>query len=222
MEAGGKVGPQAWRPIPKRAEDIAHANLKDYRAAPRGRSSGATRGGCWTACRAAGLNIAYEAIDRHVDHGRGAKVALRWIGQDGTVREFTYEALRLQTNRFANLLRGLGIEKGDRVYSLLGRRPELYIAALGTLKAGCVFCPLFSAFGPEPITVAHGDRRSGGVDHHRGLLPAKGGGLARRARQPSPRPDRRSRAPPLPEGTLDLPAMLEESSDSFEIVRHEP
>ena len=43
------------------------------------------------------------------------------------------------------------IDRGERVYSLLGRVPELYIAALGTLKAGCVFCPLFSAFGPEPI-----------------------------------------------------------------------
>jgi acetyl-CoA synthetase len=55
------------------------------------------------------------------------------------------------TNRFANVLRGLGIGKGDRVYSLLGRVSELDIAALGTLKNGSVFSPLFSAFGPEPV-----------------------------------------------------------------------
>ena len=61
--------------------------------------------------------------------------------------------LRLQrlSNRFANVLRGLGIGKGDRVFALAGRIPELYIAALGALKNGSAFCPLFSAFGPEPI-----------------------------------------------------------------------
>lgn len=52
---------------------------------------------------------------------------------------------------FANVLRGLGVETGDRVYTLAGRIPELYIAALGTLKNRSVFCPLFSSFGPEPI-----------------------------------------------------------------------
>jgi acetyl-CoA synthetase len=55
------------------------------------------------------------------------------------------------TSKFANSLKGLGVVKGDRVYVLAGRIPELYIAALGTLKNGSVFCPLFSAFGPEPI-----------------------------------------------------------------------
>ena len=55
------------------------------------------------------------------------------------------------SNRFANLLRDLGIGRGERVFSLLGRIPELYVAALGTLRNGSVFCPLFSAFGPEPV-----------------------------------------------------------------------
>ena len=59
--------------------------------------------------------------------------------------------MREQTNRFANVLAASGIAKGDRVFALLGRVPELYIAALGTLKNGSVFSPLFSAFGPEPI-----------------------------------------------------------------------
>jgi acetyl-CoA synthetase len=98
-----------------------------------------------------GLNIAYEAIDRHVKAGRGGKLALRWIGRDDTVRDFTYAALGAAVNRFANVLAQRGIGKGDRVFSLLGRVPELYIAALGTLKNASVFSPLFSAFGPEPI-----------------------------------------------------------------------
>ena len=97
------------------------------------------------------LNIAHEAIDRHVAAGHGGQLALRWIAISGERRDFTYLDLQQQTNRFANLLRALGLERGARVYSLMGRTPDLYIAALGTLKAGCVFCPLFSAFGPEPI-----------------------------------------------------------------------
>jgi acetyl-CoA synthetase len=97
------------------------------------------------------LNMAFEAIDRHVYAGHGAQVALRWISKAGTRTDFTYSDLQERTNRFANVLKARGIGRGDRVYSLLGRVPELYIAALGTLKAGAVFCPLFSAFGPEPI-----------------------------------------------------------------------
>ena len=95
-----------------------------------------------------GLNIAYEAVDRHVRAGRGAKIALRWLGKRGERREFDYAQLAAASNRFANLLQRLGIGKGDRVFALLGRVPELYIAALGSFKAGCVFSPLFSAFGP--------------------------------------------------------------------------
>ena len=97
------------------------------------------------------LNIAYEAVDRHVAAGHGTQIALRWIAKSGARIDFTYQELQQLTNKFANVLRARGLQPGDKVYGLLGRVPELYIAALGTLKAGCVFCPLFSAFGPEPI-----------------------------------------------------------------------
>ena len=98
-----------------------------------------------------GLNIAYEAVDRHE---RGAKcdhLAIRWLGKDGAVLDFTYSALMGQSNRFANVLVQLDIKEGDRVFVLTGRVPALYIAALGALKNRSVLCPLFSAFGPEPI-----------------------------------------------------------------------
>lgn len=98
-----------------------------------------------------GLNIAHEAIDRHVANGLAKKVAIRWIAKDDGRHDFTYADLKDRTNRFANVLASLGIGKGDRVYALLGRVPELYVAALGTLKAGAVFCPMFSQFGPEPV-----------------------------------------------------------------------
>ncbi len=97
------------------------------------------------------LNIAHEALDRHVAAGHGSQIALRWIDRAGQRNDFSYATLQCRANRFANVLRARGIGRGDRVYSLLGRVPELYVAVLGTLKAGAVFCPLFSAFGPEPI-----------------------------------------------------------------------
>ncbi len=98
-----------------------------------------------------GLNIAHEAVDRHANGPRRDQLALRWLGKDGEVMDFTYGDLKEQTNRFANVLRSFGVGKGDRVAVLAGRIPSLYIAALGALKNVSVFCPLFSAFGPEPI-----------------------------------------------------------------------
>ncbi|MGI9356586.1 MAG: acetate--CoA ligase [Rhizobiaceae bacterium] len=136
--------------IKKTSADKASANMPDYNKLiesfswkeARRRLNGLPGGG---------LNIAHEAVDRHLDEGNGGRVAIRWISKSDSRTDITYRELSGLTNRFANLMRNQGFKKGDRVYSLLGRRPELFIAALGALKAGCVFCPLFSAFGPEPI-----------------------------------------------------------------------
>ena len=98
-----------------------------------------------------GLNIAFEAIDRHALGEEGNTVAIRWIRKDRSIKDFSYNSLQHLSSRFANVLVSLGIKKGDRVFSLAGRIPELYITALGTLKAAAVFCPLFSVFGPEPV-----------------------------------------------------------------------
>jgi len=108
-----------------------------------------------------GLNIAHEAVDRHAAGPIRNRVALRWLGRDGAVLDFTYADLREQSNRFANLLGELGVKRGERVFVLSGRIPHLYIAALGAWKYGAVFCPLFSAFGPEPIfqRLRRGDAR---------------------------------------------------------------
>ena len=97
------------------------------------------------------LNIAYQAVDSHLNTPTEQKVALRWLGKQNQSVDFTYRDLAQQSSRFASVLHTLGFEQGSRVFSLAGRIPLLYIAALGTLKAGCVFTPLFSAFGPEPI-----------------------------------------------------------------------
>jgi acetyl-CoA synthetase len=134
--------PSQWKVVP---------NLVDYE---RARAEFT-----WEAARAeldglpgGGLNIAYEAVDRHAAGARAEQVALRfWRKGGGSVVSLTYAELRSLTDRFASLLVSLGVGHGDTVFSLAGRIPELYVAALGTLKAGAVFCPLFSAFGPEPV-----------------------------------------------------------------------
>lgn len=98
-----------------------------------------------------GLNIAHEAVDRHVREGRGAHRALRCLARDGRVEDVSYEQLSRLGNRFANALAALGVQRGERVFTLLGRVPALYTVALGTWKRGAVLCPLFAAFGPEPV-----------------------------------------------------------------------
>jgi acetyl-CoA synthetase len=138
-------------PIVKRqAVDGAVPNLADYDRAraefswhdARRRLDGLPGGG--------GLNIAHEAVDRHANLD-GHRLALRWISRTGARRDFTYGDLCGATNRFANVLRQLGVGAGDVVATLAGRIPCLYIAALGTLKNRSIYTPLFSAFGPDPI-----------------------------------------------------------------------
>jgi acetyl-CoA synthetase len=139
----------AWDVITKRVEREGPApNLRDYVAVREAFT--------WKAVRAklampGGLNIAYHALDRHVAEGRGDKLALRWLSKSGEKRDISYGELLALSCRFANLLRDLGVGTGERVFSLLGRVPELYVAAMGTLRNGSVFSPLFSAFGPEPV-----------------------------------------------------------------------
>ncbi len=98
-----------------------------------------------------GLNMAWEAVERHARGSRADHVAFRFLGAGDARREVTYAELSRQTNRFANVLRKLGVGRGDALFVLCGRIPALYVAVLGSLKNGTVVSPLFSAFGPEPI-----------------------------------------------------------------------
>ncbi|MGW4161028.1 acetate--CoA ligase [Streptomyces sp. NPDC004788] len=100
-----------------------------------------------------GVNIGYEAVDRHLVEGHGERVALRCVARDGSVRSASYARLAGDSSRFAHVLQTLGVGRGERVFTLLGRRYELYAAVLGTLRAGRVVCPLFTAFGPEPVAL---------------------------------------------------------------------
>ena len=138
--------------IHKEEMDLAAAaNMPDYDSARRTFSWHTARRMLDGLPHGNGLNIAHEAVDRHAAGPRGDKVALRFLDDSLTTTDMSYRQLRALTNRFANLLRSLGVGKGDRVFALTGRIPALYITALGALKNRSVFCPLFSAFGPQPI-----------------------------------------------------------------------
>ncbi|MGY2060940.1 AMP-binding protein, partial [Nocardia gipuzkoensis] len=143
-------GATRWEPIDKSPAEAAAANLTDYEWARREFR--------WDAARldlaglpGGGVNIAYEAVDRHLNEPGTPAPSLRWLSATGGCTTLSCADLVSLSNRFANVLRGLGVGRGERVCTLLGRTPELYIAVLGAWKAGCVVSPLFSAFGPEPV-----------------------------------------------------------------------
>lgn len=148
----GVEGATRWPTITK---DVAafpvRPNLLDYEAARRDFSWDQARQSLSGLPGGRGLNIAFEAVDRHAAGPKAAKEALRFVRADGSATSLTYGDLAVQTGRFAAVLRSVGVGRGERVFSLLGRSPELYTAVLGTFKNGSVFCPLFSAFGPEPV-----------------------------------------------------------------------
>jgi acetyl-CoA synthetase len=91
------------------------------------------------------VNMAYEAIDRHVELGKGDKIALHYSDNERD-ESYTFEQLSKQSNRFANVLRKLGVSKGERIFIFMPRTPELYFSALGAWKVGAVVGPLFEAF----------------------------------------------------------------------------
>jgi len=97
------------------------------------------------------INLPYLAIDRHAASSRRNKTALIWEGKNGETERYSFADLAATSNQFANALKNLGIEKGDRVFTFLERVPELYAAVFGTLKLGAIIGPLFADFGPDPV-----------------------------------------------------------------------
>lgn len=140
-----------WQPIKRSPERQSAANLPDYEAYSAHFSLNQIRQELNGLPDQQGLNIAFEAVDRHAAGPQRHRLALRWLAKSGQVRHYSYLDLAQLSNRFANLLNQLQVGKGDCVVTLLGRVPELYIAVLGTFKNGSILCPLFSAFGPEPL-----------------------------------------------------------------------
>jgi len=98
------------------------------------------------------LNLSHNCVDRHALGARRDKVALLWEGEPGEVRKITYGELHGQVQRFANVLKGLGIKRGDRVALYMGMCPELAIAMLACARIGAVHSVIFGGFAAHAIS----------------------------------------------------------------------
>ncbi len=97
------------------------------------------------------INLCYNCVDRHALSGRKNKVAILWEGEPGETRKLTYGELYLEVQKFANVLKGLGIRKGDRVAVYMGMTPELAIALLACARIGAVHSVIFGGFAANAL-----------------------------------------------------------------------
>ncbi len=97
------------------------------------------------------LNVSFNCLDRHVDAGHGDQVAYHWEGEPGDTRTITYVALLEQVSRFANALKDLGVEKGDRVCIYMGMVPELPVAMLACARIGAAHSVVFGGFSAAAL-----------------------------------------------------------------------
>ncbi|HDN73542.1 MAG TPA: AMP-dependent synthetase [Archaeoglobus sp.] len=96
------------------------------------------------------MNVVHNVLDRHKSKLRN-KVAFIWEGEDGEVRKYTYLELYREVNKFANILKSLGVKKGDVVSMYLPMFPETVITMLATMKIGAISLPIFSGFSASAI-----------------------------------------------------------------------
>ncbi|HEX4905744.1 MAG TPA: AMP-binding protein, partial [Acidimicrobiales bacterium] len=97
------------------------------------------------------LNVSENCLDRHVAAGRGDKVAYHWEGEPGDTRTITYAELLDEVQRFANVLKSLGVQKGDRVNVYMPMIPELPIALLACTRIGAPHSVVFGGFSPDSL-----------------------------------------------------------------------
>jgi len=97
------------------------------------------------------LNVSYNCLDRHVEAGRGDRVAFHWLGEDGSTRDITYAELLADVERFANALKDLGIRKGDIVGIYLPMIPEVVVSMLACARIGAPHNVVFGGFAAEAV-----------------------------------------------------------------------
>jgi acetyl-CoA synthetase len=106
------------------------------------------------------INISYNCLDRHVASERRNKTAILWEGEPGDERALTYAQLLAEVERFANVLKGLGVVKGDRVTLYMGMVPELAIAMLACARIGAVHSVIFGGFSANAIVDRVNDQQA--------------------------------------------------------------
>ncbi|MGD1051521.1 MAG: acetate--CoA ligase [Solirubrobacteraceae bacterium] len=97
------------------------------------------------------LNVSYNCLDRHVEAGRGDRIAFHWLGEDGSTRDISYAELLADVERFANALRDLGIKKGDVVGIYLPMIPEVVVSMLACARIGAPHNVVFGGFAAEAV-----------------------------------------------------------------------
>ena len=97
------------------------------------------------------LNASYNCLDRHIEAGRGEKVALHFEGEPGDTRTLTYAELQAEVSRFANVLKAVGVKRGDRVTIYLPMVPELAIACLACARIGAPHSVVFGGFSADAL-----------------------------------------------------------------------
>jgi len=105
-------------------------------------------------------NIVHNALDRHVKSAHKNKLALIWEGEDGEQRVYSYFKLWKEVNRFANVLKSMGVKKGDTVTIYMGRVPELPIAMLATAKIGAIHSVVYGGFSEQSLADRITDAKS--------------------------------------------------------------
>ncbi|MHB1445854.1 MAG: acetate--CoA ligase [Acidimicrobiales bacterium] len=98
------------------------------------------------------LNVSHNCLDRHVQAGRGDRVAYHWEGEPGDTRTITYAELLGEVGRFANVLKGLGVKKGDRVAIYMPMIPELPVAMLACARIGAAHSVVFGGFSADALS----------------------------------------------------------------------
>ena len=121
-------------------------------------------------CVGGKLNIVHNLLDKWQVDGARDRVALRWEGEEGDVRTYTYRALDQEVSRCANALRNLGLGKGDVVGLYMPMTPELVFAFLATIKIGGVVLPLFSGYGPSALATRLRDAKAKALFTANGFL----------------------------------------------------
>ncbi len=106
------------------------------------------------------INVAHNCLDRHVEAGRGDRTALIWEGEPGDTRTFSYAELHREVSQFSNALRGLGVEKGDRVTIYLPMIPEAAVAMLACTRIGAIHSVVFGGFSPDSLADRNNDAES--------------------------------------------------------------
>ena len=139
-------------------------------------------------------NIVHNALDRHLASATRNKVAFIWEGEDGALRTYSYQALHREVGRFANVLRSLGVAKGDRVTIYLPRIPEIAVAMLACAKVGAVHSVVYGGFSVEALYGRIVDSES------KVLITADGGYLRGKI--------------------VPLKAIVDEAVDRAEVVEH--